>query len=87
MADAKEIRKLAGHADDVYGLAFSPDGKRLASVGYAGNLLVWDAEGGKLLSRQKVAPGVLTYGIAWNPDGKRLALAGADHKVYLLEVP
>ena len=43
VADGKEVHKLDGHPDDVYSVAFSPDGKRLASVGYGGNLYVWDA--------------------------------------------
>jgi len=59
---ARRSKKLEGHPDDVYGLAFSPDGKRIASIGYAGNLLTWEVETGKNLSKQKVAPGMMGYG-------------------------
>jgi WD40 repeat protein len=36
----KELAKLDGHPDDVYAVAFSPDGKRLASAGYGGHVFV-----------------------------------------------
>ena len=81
------MRKLDGHPDDVYSVAFSPDGKRLASIGYGGNLYVWDVEAGKPLFHQKIAPGTLAYGVAWSPDGKQLAVAASDNKGYLLELP
>ena len=84
---ARRCSKLDGHPDDVYSVAFSPDGKRLASIGYGGNLFVWDADGGKPLFHQKIAPGTMTYGVAWSPDGKQLAVAASDNKGYIFQVP
>ena len=55
VADGKELHKLDGHPDDIYAVAFSPDGKRLASVGYGGNIYVWDVAGAKPLFHQHVA--------------------------------
>ena len=81
------MSKLDGHPDDVYSVAFSPDGKRLASIGYGGNLYVWDVDAAKPLFHQKVAPGTMAYGIAWSPDGKQLAVAASDNKGYILNVP
>ncbi len=34
-------RKLAGHREAIYALAFSPDGKRLATASDDGTALVW----------------------------------------------
>jgi WD40 repeat protein len=68
---------------DVYALAFSPDGRQLASAGSSagqglpsGIVIVWDVATGKLV--RKFAP-LATAGsaIAWSPDGKLLA-AGTD---------
>jgi hypothetical protein len=39
----KELGRFAGHAGQVSALAFSPDGKRLASSSHDGTALVWDA--------------------------------------------
>src|SRR5262249_16828728 len=40
--DAREVLRLEGHTQFVYGLGFSPDGKTLASAGYDGRVCVWD---------------------------------------------
>jgi WD40 repeat protein len=87
VADGKGVKTLSGHPDVIYAIAFHPDGKRLASLGYAGNLFVWDVETGKPIFQQKIAPGLLTFGLAFSPDGKRLAVTGADEKTYLLDLP
>jgi WD40 repeat protein len=64
-------------------VAFSPDGKRLASAsGYTrpGELRLWDYLTGNELQSLNWETGSLDN-IAFSPDGKRLASTSYDHKV------
>lgn len=60
-----------GHAGEATAVAFSPDGRRIASVAAAG-VRVWDAGTGKELVS---VPGAGSVAAAFSPDGKRLAVA------------
>jgi WD40 repeat protein len=71
----RAIRTLTGHQRPPLGrgLAFSPDGRRLASAG-DGEVKVWELATGKEVSpiTEKIAD---ADGVAFSPDGKRLACA------------
>jgi len=60
------------HAERVAGLAWSPDGTRLASASWDKTVQVWDAAtGNTLLTYAEHASRVNT--VAWSPDGTMLA--------------
>jgi tricorn protease-like protein len=63
---------LTGHLSEIYTVAFSPDGKRLAS-GSNREVIVWDLSAGKALFTYHTN-GTNVYGLAFSPDGKRLAV-------------
>lgn len=65
------------HSDTVFGVAFSPDGKRLATASADKFVKVFDLPAGTpAKSFEGHTQHVLD--VAWTPDGKRLVSAGAD---------
>src|SRR5262249_22199032 len=74
---------LVGHTDRAQTVAFSPDGRLLATVSWDNTVLLWDPR----TSRQVGAP--LTghtepvYAVAFSPDGRLLATASGDRTARL----
>jgi WD40 repeat protein/serine/threonine protein kinase len=72
----RELHTLKGHVAPVGSLAFSPDGKRLASASADLMVKVWETKTGKELLSIEEQPFRLnhTWGVCFSPDGKRLAI-------------
>jgi WD40 repeat protein len=65
------MRVLRGHSGlAVHGLAFAPDGSRLASIGRDGSLRLWDPDRG---TNVRVGVCASLHGLAFAPDGRTLA--------------
>jgi len=69
------------HSNNVGAIAFSPDGKRLASGGNYNTVKVWDAAtGARLLWLKGHSSSV--QAVAFSPDGKRLASACGSIRIW-----
>ena len=83
--NAEPAHPLAGHPDDIYRVQFSQSGQRILSLGYAGNLRVWDPAGGKAVCEQ--ALGAVSYSARLSPEGNTVVVSSNDRTARILEVP
>ena len=65
VATREEVRWLRGHTNTIWALAFSPDGKTLASGSADQTVKFWDTASGQL--RETIVPGESGYQAFWNP--------------------
>ena len=73
---------LGGHAKQVYGVSFSPDGKMLATASHDNTVKLWDTSTGKQIKTLTGHTNTV-WGVSFSPDGKMLATASADKTVKL----
>jgi len=82
---------IAGFADRVVALNYSPDGKYLATGGGPatedGEVKVFEAGTGKPILDLKSAHSDTVLGVCFSPDSTKLATCGADKFVKVWEVP
>jgi WD40 repeat protein len=67
------------HLNAVSAIAWSPDGKYLASASFDKTVQVWEATTGKHLLTYRGHSDTVTA-VAWSPDGSRLASASYDRQ-------
>ncbi|MBI4610870.1 MAG: caspase family protein [Candidatus Rokubacteria bacterium] len=80
-----ELVLQTGHADVVYSLAFSRDGRYLASGSGDRTVKIWDVATGQQLRTLTGHANNVTY-VAFSPDGRRLTSKDAEDNVTLWEV-
>lgn len=76
--------RYEGHADSVYSVAFSPDGKSLASGSLDKTLKLWDLSGSRARSRcRSTFNGHKDFvlSVAFSPDGNWLISGSKDRSV------
>jgi WD40 repeat protein len=84
VATGKSLPTLEGHPTDVHAIAFSRDGKQLASASYDGTVKVWDAAALQALEDDTAEDRTAGIdAITFSPDGKQLALGLEDMTVQI----
>ena len=80
-------RALDGHTASVYSVAFSPDGKTLASGSGDKTIILWDvATRSKPIGEPLTGHTDTVNSVAFSPDGKTLASGSDDDTIILWDV-
>jgi WD40 repeat protein/uncharacterized caspase-like protein len=80
-----ELVIQSGHSDTVRAIAFSPNGKTVASASSDKTIRMWEVETGRLLRVLDIHRDNVTS-IAFSPDGKTIASGSLDKTVALCDV-
>jgi WD40 repeat protein/tetratricopeptide (TPR) repeat protein len=73
----RPVSPLLPHGNWVSVMAFSPDGKVLATGDYSGVVHRWDVKTGAMIGRPFAAGGIV-FSLAFSPDGRLLAAGSAS---------
>ena len=78
---------LTGHKNDVTSVAFSPNGKRIASGSDDKTVRIWDAATGKQIGEPLIGHTELVYSVAFSPDGKHIMSVSRNRTVLIWDIP
>src|SRR5262249_46003367 len=83
-APEKEICRFLGHRDSVVSVAFSPDGRHVASAELGSMIRVWNATTAEEVQALKADNKPISE-VTFSPDGRCLASASLDGTVRVWE--
>ncbi|MBV9020153.1 MAG: hypothetical protein JOZ71_05510 [Ktedonobacteraceae bacterium] len=68
-------------------MAWSPNGKLIASAGYDGIVQLWDATHGNIVYTYRGHSPAQVGTMAWSPNGQFIASGGSDETVRVWKAP
>ncbi len=73
------------HTQTVLTVAWSSDGRYLASAGADQKVVVWEPLTGKIIATYEHSGPVLA--VAWSPNNTAIVSGGADRKIHIWQIP
>ncbi|MBP5592450.1 protein kinase [bacterium] len=83
-ADGTEKFKLNGHKDEVSAVAFSSDGKFIATGSWDNNLILWNASDGAQIKSLPTLAGEI-YALSFSPRNKFIAFGGTEKTLWVVK--
>src|SRR5271157_50442 len=83
---AKLLGTLNGHTDPVYAVAWSPDGKIIATAGFDNTVRLWEAASRKEIKSLEGHTKIV-LAVAFSPGGRQLASASLDNTAKIWDLP
>ncbi|MEV0668175.1 WD40 repeat domain-containing protein [Actinomadura luteofluorescens] len=82
----RQIGALTGHTDGIVSVAFSPDGRTLATGSVDETVRLWDVGARRSIGEPLTGHTGMVKSVAFSPDGRTLATGSVDETVRLWEV-
>lgn len=82
VATGRQLRTFAGHAEELKGVGFALEDKRVMTASFDGKIAIWDRDSGRGMLSVDVGT---CYAAAMSPDGSKVAVGGVNEEFFVLD--